>query len=50
LQDALVAANLLETFESLTYSKRKEFARLVTEAKASDTKAKRVEKVIAALG
>jgi uncharacterized protein YdeI (YjbR/CyaY-like superfamily) len=46
LQDALAAAGLLEAFESLTYSKRKEFARQVAEAKAAETKAKRVAKVL----
>jgi uncharacterized protein YdeI (YjbR/CyaY-like superfamily) len=49
LQDALAAANLLEKFESLTYSKRREFARQVAEAKAAETKLKRVAKVLEAL-
>lgn len=49
LEDALVAAGLRDVFEALTYSKRREFARQVAEAKAVETKLKRVEKVLAAL-
>ena len=49
LQDALVAAGLRDEFEALTYSKRKEFARQVAEAKAAETRAKRVEKVLATI-
>ena len=49
LDDALVAAGLRDVFEALTYSKRREFARQVAEAKAVETKLKRVEKVLAAL-
>ena len=49
LADALVAAGLREKFESMTYSKRKEFARQVAEAKAAETRAKRVEKVLSAI-
>lgn len=49
LEDALVASGLREKFESMTYSKRKEFARQVAEAKAAETRAKRVEKVLAAI-
>lgn len=49
LQDALAAAGLIDTFESLSYSKRKEFARQVAEAKAAATKAKRVARVLDAL-
>lgn len=40
---------LSETFNSLTYSKRKEFARQVREAKAEDTRKRRIEKVISQL-
>lgn len=50
LEDALNSAGLRDTFEALTYSKRKEFARQVAEAKAAETKAKRVAKVIEAVG
>lgn len=49
LEDALVAAGLRDEFEALTYSKRREFARQVAEAKAAETRAKRVEKVLAAI-
>jgi len=49
LEVALIAAGLRDVFEALTYSKRREFARQVAEAKAAETKAKRVEKVLAAL-
>ncbi len=49
LQSALAAQGLAESFASLSYSKRKEFARQVSEAKAEDTKLRRVEKVIASL-
>lgn len=46
LLTALQNAGLAEVFEALTYSKRKEFARQVSEAKALETKAKRIAKVI----
>lgn len=46
---ALAKTSLTETFENLTYSKRKEFARQVAEAKAEETKSKRVAKVIETL-
>ena len=49
LAKALKDTKLLDTFNSLTYSKRKEFARQVTEAKSAETKTRRIEKVIAAL-
>ena len=49
LSDALNAHNLSEAFHNLTYSKRKEYARQVTEAKADDTRARRIEKVISSL-
>jgi bifunctional DNA-binding transcriptional regulator/antitoxin component of YhaV-PrlF toxin-antitoxin module len=49
LEDALVAAALRDVFEALTYSKRREFARQVAEAKAAETRSKRVEKVLAAI-
>jgi bifunctional DNA-binding transcriptional regulator/antitoxin component of YhaV-PrlF toxin-antitoxin module len=49
----LVAAlndnKLDKIFYDLAYSKRKEFARQVTEAKAEDTKARRIEKIITEL-
>lgn len=49
LKVALEEAGLWQTFYDLNYSTRKEFARGVREAKAEETKARRVEKVIAAL-
>jgi bifunctional DNA-binding transcriptional regulator/antitoxin component of YhaV-PrlF toxin-antitoxin module len=49
LSEALAANGLAEVFHDLTYSKRKEFARQVSEAKAEETRARRIQKVIAAL-
>lgn len=49
LQDALQSNGLSEVFADLAYSKRKEFARQVAEAKAPETKARRLEKIISAL-
>ena len=46
---ALKKAKLTKTFEALTYSKRKEFARQVNDAKTDETRTRRVEKVIDAL-
>lgn len=46
---ALKDANLLDAFNSLTYSKRKEFARHVAEAKTEETMTRRVEKILANL-
>lgn len=50
LTQALKAANLLDAFSALTYSKRKEFARQVSEARTDETRGRRIEKIIAALG
>lgn len=50
LESALVAAGARERFEALSYSKRREFARQVDEAKAEDTRARRVAKVLESLG
>lgn len=49
LAAALQNASLSEVFASLTYSKRKEFARQVSEAKAEETRLKRIAKVIESL-
>jgi len=49
LEAALAAGELAEVFAQLSYSKRKEFARQVNEAKADDTRLRRIEKVIEAL-
>lgn len=46
LSAALQNAGLTEVFEALTYSKRKEFARQVSEAKAEETRLKRIAKVL----
>jgi len=47
---ALKSQGLTNTFADLSYSKRKEFARQVSEAKTEETKLRRIEKVLAALG
>ena len=49
LTEALNHAGLFEVFSALTYSKRKEFVRQVSEAKTSETRDRRIEKVISAL-
>lgn len=46
LASSLKKVGISENFEKLTYSKRKEFARQVAEAKAEDTKLRRIEKII----
>jgi uncharacterized protein YdeI (YjbR/CyaY-like superfamily) len=43
------ANGFAKTFADLSYSKRKEFARQVSEAKTEETKLRRIEKVLAAL-
>lgn len=50
LEQALDAAGLRDVFEALTYSKRREFARQVAEAKAAETRGRRVDKVLGSLG
>lgn len=49
LAAALAEHQLTDKFTGLPHSKRKEFARQVTSAKAEDTRVRRIEKVIAAL-
>jgi uncharacterized protein YdeI (YjbR/CyaY-like superfamily) len=49
LSEALAANGLSETFHDLTYSKRKEFARQISDAKTDETRARRIEKIITAL-
>lgn len=49
LKEALKAHGLNETFHDLIYSKRKEYARLVNEAKTDETRMRRIEKIIAEL-
>lgn len=46
LSEALKESGLKSAFQALTYSKRKEFARQVAEAKAEDTKTRRIKKII----
>ena len=46
LVEALASVGLRELFDALSYSKRKEFARQVNEAKADETRAKRIVKVL----
>ena len=49
LLEALSLARLEDAFSELSYSKRKEFARSVREAKAADTKSRRIQAVIESL-
>ena len=49
LDAALRDAGLTDAFANLAYSKRKEFARQVTEAKAEETRHRRIAKVLQAL-
>lgn len=49
LSEALQANGLSKVFRNLTYSKRKEFARQVNDAKTEETQTRRVEKVISVL-
>lgn len=49
LAAALDQAGLADAFAGLAYSRRKELARLVSEAKADATRARRIEKVVAEL-
>jgi bifunctional DNA-binding transcriptional regulator/antitoxin component of YhaV-PrlF toxin-antitoxin module len=49
LDAALSKSDLAEVFSKLSYSKRKEWARQVNEAKAEDTRQRRIEKVLEAL-
>jgi bifunctional DNA-binding transcriptional regulator/antitoxin component of YhaV-PrlF toxin-antitoxin module len=49
LKEALDANGLSEAFHDLAYSKRKEFARQVNDAKTDETRERRIQKVIAAL-
>ena len=49
LVKALRNFGLTKDFANLSYSKRKEHARLVTEAKGEDTRGRRIEKVIEAV-
>lgn len=46
---ALKANGLTKTFADLSYSKRKEFARQVSEAKTEETLLRRIDKVLSAI-
>lgn len=50
LAAALENVKLSQVFHDLIYSKRKEYARLVAEAKAEDTRLRRIQKIINSLG
>lgn len=50
LKDALSQAEAYETFEALSFSKRKEFVRQVEEAKAQETRNRRIANVVAQVG
>ena len=47
LQSALTGAGLVERFERLPYTHRKEFVAWVTEAKKPETRSRRLEKTVA---
>jgi hypothetical protein len=49
LQAALDKAGLQDRFAALAYSKRKEFARQVSDAKGDDTRQRRIDKVLQAI-
>lgn len=49
LQKALAEQGLSDAFHDLAYSKRKEYARLVADAKADDTRVRRIQKIVATL-
>ena len=49
LQAALSAAGLLETFQAIAYSRRKEYVRQVEEAKAQETRSRRIANIVAKL-
>ena len=46
---ALQEYRLLEKFEALSFSSRKEYARQVTDAKSNETKVRRIAKIISQL-
>lgn len=49
LKNALAMVGLTDAFNNLTYSKRKEFARQIQDAKTHTTRIRRVEKVLASI-
>jgi hypothetical protein len=46
LETALKKVNLWEIFEALSYSQRKEFARQIDDAKADETRERRIKKIL----
>jgi uncharacterized protein YdeI (YjbR/CyaY-like superfamily) len=48
--DALTAAGLLGKFRDLAYTHQREYARWIDEAKRSETRASRIEKMITMIG
>ena len=50
LAAALAEAGLVEAFDKLAPSRRKEYARQISDAKAAETKARRVARIVAELG
>lgn len=50
LAAALAAASLRERFDALAPSRRKEFVRQVTSAKAPETRQRRIHKIVTGLG
>ncbi len=49
LLESLTQNNLVERFHDLNYSTRKEYARQVRDAKATETKNRRIDKIVAQL-
>lgn len=49
LEAALTKAKVLKAFESSSFTKRKEWVRAVEEAKAPETRARRIDKAVTAL-
>ncbi|MBM7558420.1 YdeI/OmpD-associated family protein [Marinitoga litoralis] len=49
LENKLKENNLIEVFEKLSYSKKKEYNNLIENAKKEETKLKRLEKIISEL-
>lgn len=49
LDQALELHGLRETFRNLNYSKRKEFARQINDAKTDETRARRIQKIVTML-
>lgn len=49
LEEALKLHGLTKTFHDLTYSKRKEFARQINDAKSKETRTRRLAKIISQL-